>query len=135
MELGNVITKETYAYLLPNFTSVKLVKLEKDKTIKLNTTMANWAKIEVDGKEAWIPKIFLMKEVDATQPEQTTTDTTTEEPVAEQPEATTTPAPATENLNKSAYISSNASAHLRSGPSTTSESLGKLPKNTKITII
>ena len=65
----------------------------------------------------------------------TTTDTTTEEPVAEQPEATTTPAPATENLNKSAYISSNASAHLRSGPSTTSESLGKLPKNTKITII
>jgi len=135
MELGNVITKETYAYLLPNFTSVKLVKLEKDKTIKLNTTMANWAKIEVDGKEAWIPKIFLMKEVDATQPEQTTTDTTTEEPVAEQPEAATTPAPATENLNKSAYISSNASAHLRSGPSTTSESLGKLPKNTKITII
>ena len=137
MELGNVITKETYAYLLPNFTSVKLVKLEKDKTIKLNTTMANWAKIEVDGKEAWIPKIFLMKEVDATQPEQTTTDTTTEEPVAEQPEATTTPATATatENLNKSAYISSNASAHLRSGPSTTSESLGKLPKNTKITII
>ena len=63
MELGNVVNKETSAYLLPNFTSTKIEKVNKDQEIKLITTMANWAKIEINQKEAWIPKTFLMKEV------------------------------------------------------------------------
>lgn len=127
MELGNVINSETQAYLLPNFTSTKVLKLAKDKEVKVNTTMANWAKIETDGVNAWVPKVFLMKEVEDTKPEQT--EEQPEETTETQPEETTT------TLNKAAYISSNASANLRSGPSTSTTSLGKLPKNTKITII
>lgn len=136
MELGNVVNKETSAYLLPNFTSTKIEKVNKDQEIKLITTMANWAKIEINEKEAWIPKTFLMKEVSVEtnktteqQPEKTTEEKTNEQQQQQQPEQTTQPA-----VNKAAYISSNASAHFRSGPSTSSQSLGKLPKNTKITI-
>lgn len=132
MELGNVVNKETSAYLLPNFTSTKIEKVNKDQEIKLITTMANWAKIEINQKEAWIPKTFLMKEVsvETTKPTEEQPEETTEtQPEAQQPEQTTQPA-----VSKAAYISSNASAHFRSGPSTSSQSLGKLPKNTKITI-
>ena len=132
MELGNVVNKETSAYLLPNFTSTKIEKVNKDQEIKLITTMANWAKIEINQKEAWIPKTFLMKEVsvETTKPtEQQPEETTETQPETQQPEQTTQPA-----VNKAGYISSNASAHFRSGPSTSSQSLGKLPKNTKITI-
>lgn len=136
MELGNVANKETSAYLLPNFTSTKIEKVNKDQEIKLITTMANWAKIEINQKEAWIPKTFLMKEVSVEttkpteqQPEETTETQPETQPETQQPEQTTQPA-----VNKAGYISSNASAHFRSGPSTSSQSLGKLPKNTKITI-
>lgn len=132
MALGNVVNKETSAYLLPNFTSTKIEKVNKDQEIKLITTMANWAKIEINQKEAWIPKTFLMKEVsvETTKPtEQQPEETTETQPEKQQPEQTTQPA-----VSKAAYISSNASAHFRSGPSTSSQSLGKLPKNTKITI-
>lgn len=136
MELGNVVNKETSAYLLPNFTSTKIEKVNKDQEIKLITTMANWAKIEINQKEAWIPKTFLMKEVSVEttkpteqQPEETTETQPETQPETQQPEQTTQPA-----VNKAGYISSNASAHFRSGPSTSSQSLGKLPKNTKITI-
>lgn len=132
MELGNVVNKKTSAYLLPNFTSTKIEKVNKDQEIKLITTMANWAKIEINQKEAWIPKTFLMKEVsvETTKPtEQQPEETTETQPETQQPEQTTQPA-----VSKAAYISSNASAHFRSGPSTSSQSLGKLPKNTKITI-
>lgn len=132
MELGNVVNKETLVYLLPNFTSTKIEKVNKDQEIKLITTMANWAKIEINQKEAWIPKTFLMKEVsvETTKPtEQQPEETTETQPEKQQPEQTTQPA-----VSKAAYISSNASAHFRSGPSTSSQSLGKLPKNTKITI-
>ena len=132
MELGNVVNKETSAYLLPNFTSTKIEKVNKDQEIKLITTMANWAKIEINQKEAWIPKTFLMKEVsvETTKPtEQQPEETTETQPEKQQPEQNTQPA-----VSKAAYISSNASAHFRSGPSTSSQSLGKLPKNTKITI-
>lgn len=132
MELGNVVNKETSAYLLPNFTSTKIEKVNKDQEIKLITTMANWAKIEINQKEAWIPKTFLMKEVsvETTKPtEQQPEETTETQPETQQPEQTIQPA-----VSKAAYISSNASAHFRSGPSTSSQSLGKLPKNTKITI-
>lgn len=137
MELGNVVNKETSVYLLPNFTSTKIEKVNKDQEIKLITTMANWAKIEINQKEAWIPKTFLMKEVSVEtnktteqQPEKTTEEKTNEQQQQQQPEQTTQPA-----VNKAAYISSNASAHFRSEPSTSAKSLGKLPKNTKITVI
>lgn len=128
MELGNVINSETQAYLIPSFTSTKIMKLSKDKEVKVNTTMANWAKIEADGVEAWVPKVFLMKEVAGT-------TTTQPEEQPEEPTTETQPEQPAESLNKAAYISSNASANLRSGPSTSTTSIGKLPKNTKITII
>lgn len=133
MELGNVVNKETSAYLLPNFTSTKIEKVNKDQEIKLITTMANWAKIEINQKEAWIPKTFLMKEVsvETNKPaEQQPEEATEAQPETQKPEQTKQP-----TVNKAAYISSNASAHFRSEPSTSAKSLGKLPKNTKITVI
>ena len=135
MEIGDTINKETNAYLLPNFMSTKILKLEQGKKIKLKTTMANWAKIEVDGKEAWIPKTLLMKEVETTsaEPVQENEENKVEEE-KEQEEQKQQEETDVKPLNKAAYISSNASANLRSGPSTDTDSIGKLTKNTKITI-
>lgn len=132
MELSNVVNKETSLYLLPSFTSVKIEQINKDQEIKLITTMANWAKIEFNKKEAWIPKTFLMKEV-SVETSKTVEQQQEEQPITvpeeQQPSVSTQP-----SVNKAAYISSNASAHFRSGPSTSTQSLDKLPKNTRITI-
>ena len=135
MELGDTVNKETNAYLLPTFMSTKVVKLEQGRQVKIATTMANWAKIEVEGKEAWLPKTFLMREINGNTETPNEQETTTEEqqPVAEAeapaPVQTETP------LNKAAYISSSAAANLRSGPSTDTQSIGKLARHTKITVV
>ena len=63
MELGDTLNKATSAYKLPNFMSSKIMNIEEGKQIKITTTMANWAKIECDGKEGWLPKTYLMREV------------------------------------------------------------------------
>lgn len=135
-KLGNVTNKQTNTYLVPNFSSIKISKLEKGVTVEIITTLANWSKVKVNNEEGWIPNIVLMEEVQ-TNPEQTTKEeqpetkpTDEQEPVKpEEPETT-------ENqINKQGYISSNASANLRSEPSTSSESLGKLKKHTVVTII
>lgn len=135
-KLGNVTNKQTNTYLVPNFSSIKISKLEKGVTVEIITTLANWSKVKVNNEEGWIPNIVLMEEVQAN-PEQTTKEeqpetkpTDEQEPVKpEEPETT-------ENqINKQGYISSNASANLRSEPSTSSESLGKLKKHTVVTII
>ncbi len=135
MELGDTVNKETNAYLLPNFMSTKVVKLEQGRQVKITTTMANWAKIEVEGREAWLPKTFLMREIDGNTETPNDQETTTEE---QQPAVETeAPAPVqTETpVNKAAYISSSAAANLRSGPSTDTQSIGKLARHTKITVV
>ena len=135
MELGDTVNKETNAYLLPNFMSTKVVKLEQGRQVKITTTMANWAKIEVEGREAWLPKTFLMREIDGNTETPNDQETTTEE---QQPAVETeAPAPVqTETpVNKAAYISSSAAANLRSGPSTDTQSIGKLARHAKITVV
>lgn len=120
IELGDTLNKDTAAYLLPNYTSVKIAELKQNEQVKIITTLANWAKIESNNKESWIPKTLLMK--DTTQ--------TSSEPVVEQPTSGESQA-----LNEAAYISSNTGVNLRQGPSTETEAIGKLTPRTKITII
>lgn len=147
INIGNVTNKETDAYLIPNFSSVKLFKIEKDKTVNLIKTVANWTKVEIDGKEAWIPNVVLMTEATTSEiqpeqvpevkpevPEQKPAEKPAEKPV-EQPAEKPVEKPAAKEINQEGYISSNASANLRSGPSTSTASLGKLPRRTSITVI
>ena len=144
MELGDTINKETVAYLLPNFTSTRILTLEQGKQIKVNTTMANWVKIEVDSKDAWVPKTFLMREVEnTTQTEETTENANNENEEQEQKEEKQDETQVEQEkqeevkeqpVDKAGYISSSASANLRSGPSTSTDSIGKLSRNTKIQI-
>ncbi len=124
-ELGDTLNKDCFAYLLPNYTSIKIVELKQNEQVKIITTLANWAKIESSEKEGWIPKTLLMKEV----PTQET------QPENAEPEAPSEVSEQAQNLNQAAYISSNASANLRKGPSTDTESIGKLARHTKITVI
>lgn len=122
-EIGDTLNKASAAYLLPNYTSTKIIDLKQSEKVKIKTTLANWAKIEVNEKEAWIPKNLLMKEVSnttSTEPEENETSEVSNE---------------SQNLNQAAYISSNAAANLREGPSTETTSLGKLARHTKITVI
>lgn len=122
-ELGDTLNKDSSAYLLPNYTSTKIIELKQNEQVKIVTTLANWAKIETADKEAWIPKTLLMKEVsqnETSEPEENNNQEVSEEP---------------QNLNQAAYISSNASANLREGPSTETTSLGKLARHTKITVV
>lgn len=155
MELSDTVINTTDTYLLPNFTSTKLGKIEQGTKINIVTAMANWAKVEIDGKNHWIPKNVLMKEVEQNEAEQTeekqqeTEQPKEDEPKEpeikeEQPENQTqtesveqTPQEPAEILTEetAAYISSNAASNLRKGPSTETESLGKLARHTKVTII
>lgn len=114
-ELGDTLNKDTAAYLLPNYTSVKIAELKQNEQVKIITTLANWAKVESNNKESWIPKTLLMKDIS-----QAST-----EPVTEQPQA----------LNEAAYISSNTGVNLRQGPSTETTAIAKLSSRTKIIII
>lgn len=118
-ELGDTLNKDTSAYLLPNYTSVKIAELKQNEQVKIVTTLANWAKIEANNKESWIPKTLLMKDVTqaSTQP--------VEEPTTEVPQT----------LNEAAYISSTTRVNLRQSPSTDAEIIGKLTTGTKITIV
>ncbi len=106
--------------MLPNYTSVKIAELKQNEQVKIVTTLANWAKVESNSKEAWIPKTLLMKDVS-----QTSTEPVDEQPTTEEPQA----------LNEAAYISSNTGVNLRQGPSTETEAIGRLTPRTKITII
>ena len=119
-ELGDTLNKDTSAYLLPNYTSVKIAELKQNEQVKIVTTLANWAKVESNSKEAWIPKTLLMKDVS-----QTSTEPVEEQPTTEEPQV----------LNEAAYISSNTGVNLRQGPSTETEAIGRLTPRTKITII
>lgn len=122
-ELGNTLNKDSSAYLLPNYTSTKIAELKQSEQVKIISTLANWAKIETAEKEAWIPKTLLMKEVSINETSGLEENNTQE--VSEEQK----------NLNQAAYISSNAAANLREGPSTETASLGKLARHTKITVI
>lgn len=127
--IGNVTTQKSSLRLLPNITATKVAEIEQGKTVTLKNTVANWTKIEISGVEGWIPNVALMQ-TQATPVQEEQPQTTTEP--EEQPEVDET----TEaQINKSAYISSNASAHMRSGPGKENESLGKLPHHTVITVI
>lgn len=119
-ELGDTLNRDTSAYLLPNYTSVKIAELKQDEQVKIVTTLANWAKVESNNKESWIPKTLLMKEVTQPSTDQTTTTEVTQDQQV---------------LNEAAYISSTTSVNLRQGPSTETESLAKLTTHTKLTII
>ena len=141
MELSDTINKTTNAYLLPNFTSTKISEIEQGTKITIVKTMANWVKIELNGQSFWIPKSILMKEITETGK----TEEKTEEKVEETEQPTEIPVEEPKETKEepvkvaieptAAYISSNASSNLRKGPSTETESLGKLARHTKITII
>lgn len=142
INIGNVTNKETDAYLIPNFSSVKLFKIETGKTVNLVKTVANWTKVEIGGNEGWIPNVALMTEapvqetpIAETQPEQVPE----EKPAEAQPEVPEPkpeePKPTAKEINQGGYISSNASANLRSGPSTETKSIGKLKRHTEINVI
>ena len=141
MELSDTINKTTNAYLLPNFTSTKISEIEQGTKITIVKTMANWVKIELNGQSFWIPKNILMKEITETGKTEEKTEEKVEEtkqpteiPVEEPKETKEEPAKVAIEPT-AAYISSNASSNLRKGPSTETESLGKLARHTKITII
>lgn len=127
-KIGNVTNKQTDTYITPNFTSIKISKIETGITVKIINTMGNWSKVEANNETGWIPNEVLMEETnqEAQAPEETPTET-------QEPE--TNPEPTAVEINQNGYISSNASANLRSGPSTSTESIGKLPKHTVIKVI
>lgn len=136
-KLGNVTNKQTDTYLVPNFSSIKISKIEKGVTVEIITTLANWSKVKVNNEEGWIPNIVLMEEVESkpeeNKPEEQskTKPTEEQEPISsvEEPENTSN------QINQQGYVSSNASANLRLGPNTNTESIGKLKRHTVITVI
>lgn len=127
-KIGNVTNNQTDTYLTPNFTSIKISKIEKGITVKIINTMGKWSKVEVNNEAGWIPNEVLMEENNQK------TQTSEENPNETQEPQTNQETKAVE-INKNGYISSNASANLRSGPSTTTQSIGKLPKHTVVKVI
>lgn len=133
-KLGNVTNRATDTYLTPNFSSVKISKIEQGKTVAILKTMGNWSKITIENKEAWIPNSILMVEVANGQQQTIPTSTvpeTTPEPTKE-PDTQQTNA---NNINKAGYISSNGASNMRSAPSTNSETIQSLPRHTVVTVI
>lgn len=136
--LGNVTNRETDTYLTPNFSSVKMTKIEQGKTVAILKTLGNWSKITIENREAWIPNSVLMVEVGGTTPERTPINETTPEtiPTATTPDDKKDDTPNTgTNINQTGYVSSNGASNMRSAPSTSSETIQSLPRHTVITII
>jgi cell wall-associated NlpC family hydrolase len=164
MELSDVINNTTDTYILPNYTSTKLSKIEQGTKINIITSMANWAKVELNEQYFWIPKNVLMVEVTQSEIEEQKEEKTEEnQTIEEQPsnqeqnqqeeseqenqqqevaetsqekaEVTQEVPTEIETEETAAYISSNVASNFRKGPSTATESLAKLARHTKVTII
>lgn len=133
--IGDVVNKETNGYLLPNFSSIKVSKIEKGKKVELITTVANWTKIEVDDSYAWVPNNSLMTEATMEPQQEPVQEPVEEEPVEQPVTEPEVPETTVKEINQAGYISSNASANMRSGPSTDTKSLRKLPRHTAVTVI
>lgn len=131
-KIGTTVNKQTNLYLTPNFSSIKISQIEEGTNIEIINTIGKWSKIKTNKEEGWIPTTVLMAETTNTSEEQQPE----EQQKPEETEQTTTQPEKTENrINKTGYISSNASANLRSEPSTSAESLGKLARHTVITVV
>lgn len=128
--LGNVLNQDTYGYLLPNITSIRIMQLERGTTVNLITTIANWTKIEVNESEVWVSNNYLALENGQQPTTQEPEQQPEETPEEEQPEETQSL-----TINQEGYVSSNAAARMRQEPNTDSEILIRLPANTIVTVI
>lgn len=128
--LGNVLNQDTYGYLLPNITSIRIMQLERGTTVNLITTIANWTKIEVNESEVWVSNNYLALENGQQPTTQEPEQQPEETPEEEQPEETQSL-----TINQEGYVSSNAAARMRQEPNTESEILIRLPANTIVTVI
>lgn len=61
--LGDKTNREIHVYIIPNFSSIKISKINKDKKVTIKKTLGNWSKVSSDNSEGWIPNSAIMIEV------------------------------------------------------------------------
>lgn len=147
--------KENNQYTLTQEVKVKalpLINSMEKATINGNVTVVeiinDWARIENDSQYGWIRRNVLQKsltiventETEQPQEDQTvetnSTETAPEEKVTEEnvPEQTIPEEPEATEINKIGYVSSDG-LRVRKGPSTDTEEIHSLSKNSKVQII
>lgn len=142
--------KEENQYILTQEVKVKalpLINSMEKATINGNVTVVeiinDWVKIENDSQYGWIRKNILQKsltiventETEQPQEEQTVETSTTEKTPEETKTEQTTPEKTEEKeINKIGYVSSDG-LRVRKGPSTDTEEIHSLSKNSKVQII
>lgn len=110
-----IVKNETSLYVRPLINSMTIASIEKDKSVTIMEIMNNWAYVATNTTNGWITLDAL---VNANKEE---TSKTSENEVSE-------------NLNKTAYISSSG-INFRKEPNTDSEILKTFVQNAKITIL
>lgn len=142
--------KEDNQYTLTQEVKVKVLPLinsMEKATINGNVTVAeiinDWVRIENDSQYGWVRKNILQKsltiventETEQPQEEQTVETSTTETNPEETKTEQTTPEKTEEKeINKIGYVSSDG-LRVRKGPSTDTEEIHSLSKNSKVQII
>lgn len=134
-KLGNKTNKQTDTYLTPNFTSIKISKIETGITVKIINTIGNWSKVELKNETGWIPNEVLMEEIIQETSNQNLEENTNNTQEDTQTTSTTTNQITATQINQNGYISSNTSANLRLEPRTSSKSIEKLPRYTVIKVV
>ena len=133
--------KENNQYTLTQEVKVKalpLINSMEKATINGNITVVeiinDWVKIENDSQNGWIRKNLLQKSL--TTIETNSTETTPEETIPEEtkPEQITPEKTEATEINKIGYVSSDG-LRVRKGPSTDTEEIHSLSKNSKVQII
>ena len=130
-----VVVKEQYIYLLPSISSIKIQKLEEDKSIKVVSKIANWTKVQIDSVEGWVPNTYLETENNKQDEEGKPEEQEKQPEQTEQKPEEQTPETTEKEINQNGYVSYNGDVNLRSGPGTNTEAIDSLAKNSVVTVV
>ena len=134
--VSNVVTTATKLKLIPSINANEMEEITVNSEVEIITKTNNWAFIQYNNMTGWIPLVALEEvnnevekeeEIENTENEEETTETT-EETVTETESGTTYENSVTKYVNTS-------SINLRSKPSTDSEVLTSLIKDTDVKVI
>lgn len=135
------INSETYAKLLPNFSSNNVVKFEASKQVNKISEINNWVQVSDGVNTGWILKNKLQEaqetttEPETTEPQNTVSNqTNTTNTVSNTVSNTTSNTTTSSNINKTAKITVET-AKVREKASTSSNVLGFLDYGDEVTLL
>lgn len=118
-------------YTIPSITATTVVSVKKGQELTINYELNNWVNVTYGKTTGWARKYFVNEEV--VKPEADKEEAKTEE--TEKNENTDKTDISKPIDNKKGYVNVSNSANIRKGPSTSSEIINTLLRNTEVTLV